>query len=127
MPVLFALFSLLFVDFTFSVPVTLQDYVQPSSVAGSSQSIYCSVYNTGGGEVGRGRTPIAVPASGNLSTTVSVGVTMISGHAASEATDYKCWFAVADGVPASTKVTSGEMRPRSGTTPVLLVSGHLTR
>lgn len=123
MPFFVLLFA--FTDFTFNVPVSLQDYTQPTSVSGSSQSVYCSVYNASGGEVGRGRTPIAIPASGNYNATVTVAVTMISGHATSQATDYKCWFDVADDTPASTKVTSGELRPRSGTTPVLLVSGHI--
>jgi hypothetical protein len=127
MPVLFALFGFFFADFTFNVPVTLQDYVQPSSVAGSSQSIYCVVSNASHIEIGRGRTPMAIPASGNLTTTVTVAVSMIAGHLASEATDYKCMFTVADDVTAASKVASGELRPRAGTTPVLLVTGHIPR
>jgi hypothetical protein len=124
-----ALLSLLaaFSDFTFSVPVSLQDYHQPSSVVGSSQSIYCGVYTPAGAQIGVGRTPIAIPASGNFNATVTVEVTVASGHRASEATDYKCWFAVADNMPASTKLTDGELKARPGTTPVLLVSGRIPR
>ncbi len=114
-----------FADYTFNVPVNLQDYQQPSSYVGSSQSIYCVVL-TGTTELGTGRTPIAIPASGNFNATVTVAVTMRSGHAPSEATDYRCWFTVADAVPAATAVSRGELHPRAGTTPVLLVSGHIT-
>ena len=114
-----------FSDFTFNVPVSLQDYKQPPSVAGSSQSIYCGVYNAAGAQIGIGRTPIAIPASGNFNATVTVEVTVASGHRASEATDYKCWFAVADNRPASGMLADGELKARSGTTPVLLVSGHI--
>lgn len=120
-----------FADFTFNVPVNLQDYQQPSTYVGSSQSIYCVVIKGAPGgsapiEIGSGRTPIAIPASGNFNATVTVAVTMRSGHAASEATDYRCYFTVADGVTAASAVSSGQLRPRAGTTPVLLVSGHIT-
>ena len=123
---LFALVAFLMVDFTFNVPVSLQDYVQPSSVLGSTQSVYCAVL-AGTTEIGRGHTPIAIPASGNYNATVSVQVTVAAGHRASDATDYKCWFAVADNAPADTYVTRGELRARGGTTPVLLVTGHIPR
>ena len=122
-----------FVDFTFNVPVNLQDYQQPSTYVGSSQSIYCVVIKgttPGSGaapvEIGTGRTPIAIPASGNFNATVTVAVTLHSGRTASEATDYRCYFTVADGVTAASAVTSGSLHPRAGTTPVLLVSGHIT-
>jgi hypothetical protein len=124
-PALLLAHHALFADYTFNVPVNLQDYQQPSTYVGSSQSIYCIVI-VGTTEIGTGRTPISIPASGNFNATVTVAVTMRSGHAASEATDYRCYFTVADGVTAASAVSSGQLHPRAGTTPVLLVSGHIT-
>jgi hypothetical protein len=112
-------------DFTFNVPVNLQDYQQPSTYVGSSQSIWCTVI-AGTAEIGRGHTPLAIPASGNYNATVSVAVTLRAGTHASDATGYRCWLSVSDDVTAASAVSSGALKARPGTTPVLLVYGYLT-
>jgi len=125
LPMLFA-FALMTADFTFQVPVSLQDYQQPASVVGSSQSVWCSV-SAGTAELGRGHTPLAIPASGNYSATVTVQVSVRPGTRASDATDYKCWFSVSDDITAQMALSRGDLHARTGTTPVLLVSGHIPR
>jgi hypothetical protein len=113
-------------DFTFHVPLILQTYHQPDSVVGSTHSVVC-VVSGGGREIGRGKTPMGMPADGNLSTTIHVEVNARAPARAADATDYRCTFNVSDTVTADYAVTHGDLRPRPGTTPVLVVSGHITR
>ena len=119
-----SLFALFVVDFTFNVPVSLQDYVQPGSVVGATQYIRCNVL-AGTSQIGTGSGAIMIPASGNFNGTVAVQVTVNAGHHASEVTDYKCWFDIG-GFPATQALRQGDIRPRAGAAPVLEVSGHMT-
>ncbi len=117
-------------DFTFRVPVNLTDYVQPGSVIGSSQSLVCHIYKVAPGvatDIGQGKTVLAIPASGNLNVTVSVDVNAVAPNHPQDASLYRCWFYVADGVTADSALTGGDLKPKAGTTPVLNVNGSIPK
>jgi hypothetical protein len=119
-------------DFTFKVPVNLQDYVRPESLPGG-EAIVCDVFAPGAkSHVGNGSATLPIPPSGNLNTTVTVEVNATGPGRKENASDYRCYFLLAN-APRTTAEqalaqTAGiTLTPKPGTTPVVLVTGKIPK
>lgn len=121
-------------DFTFRVPVNIQDYERLSSLPGG-EAIVCEVIAPGSRTTGMGSTPLPISPSGNLNTTVAVEVNVTPPARPQDATDYRCYFLLANAPRVTaeqalaTTLTSSSiyMRARPGTTPVVVVTGKIPK
>lgn len=119
-------------DFVFKVPVTIQDYERPASLPGG-EAIVCEVIGPGlHSLIGRGSTPLPIPPSGNLSGPVTVEVNATDPARRSAATDYRCYFLLANAPHLTAEealaAKSGiKLAARPGTTPVVVVTGKIPK
>ncbi len=110
------------VDFVFSVPVSLNE------IGTNVIMVYCGVANARGDDLGLGSGRLTIPPGGDYSGLVRVEVSAREGTNPAGATRFECYLASVGGIPLDTPSRRPpEYAIRTGTSPVLRVSGPIRR
>jgi hypothetical protein len=109
-------------DFVFNVPFRLND------IGTNVMVVSCGVANEGGDVLGLGSGRITIPPGGDYSGSVRVEVSVREGTNPARATRFDCWLQSAGGIPLDIPSRRPpEYAIRTGTSPVLRVSGPIRR